>query len=227
MNVKLKALRRKRSGHFIAHLFGPAVFLFLVISCARLPVPVQVIHEDSSLLIRTERVSSKDDYSQPLSLKADDIAKILSGISVQERKASWPLRLFGKPTKPDRLFSEDEIQVIAPFIADGLRTAKPNERVAFALYAPGLNPSYERFVTSGWIAVRSPFFHIALEYVRNLQPRSPARNYYPFYPEMPPAPPPYDVFFEPQEFWRTDPADGTSAIQFRDYLRTEPPNEGG
>ena len=48
---------------------------------------------------------------------------------------------------------------------------------------------------------------------------SPTRGYYPFYPEVPPAPPAYELFFEPQQFWMKDPADGTSAVQFRDYLR--------
>jgi hypothetical protein len=126
------------------------------------------------------------------------------------------------------LFGEREIRAIAPYLAAGLQAAKPDERVAFALYEPGLNPTYERVVTSGWVVVRTPFFHIALDYVRSLQPISPTRNYFPFYPEMPPAPPPYDVFFEPQQFWVADPADGTSAVQFRDYLRTvAPPREGG
>jgi len=147
---------------------------------------------------------------------------------VQERPASWPLRLFGKTAEPDRLFRDDDIQRIAPYLADGLQAAKPNERVSFALYAPGPNPTYEHYVTSGWIAIRSPFFHIALDYVRNLQPRSPTHNYYPFYPEMPPTPPASDVLFELQEFWKIDPVDGDSAIQFRDYLRTvAPQNKGG
>jgi hypothetical protein len=224
MDVPSKTHRRSR--RLLAHVLRPILFLFFIIGCARLPVPIQVMHEDQNLLIRTERVSDVEGYSHPLSLKADDIVKILSGISAQERLASWPLRLFGKDTKPERLFSEGQIQVLAPYLADGLRAAKQNERVAFALYAPGPNSAYERYVTSGWIAVRDPFLHIALEYVRSLQPRSPTRNYYPFYPEMPSAPPPSDVFFEPHEFWMADPVDGNAAVQFRDYLRSASGNEG-
>lgn len=226
MNVTAEALRG--IGYLTVHWFGPAVFSLLVIGCARLPVPVQVIHEDQSLLIRTERLTNKEDYSHPILLKPGDIAKILKGLSVQERPVAWPLRLFGKAAGPERLFREDHVQAIAPYLAEGLQVAKPNERVTFALYAPGPNPTYERFVTSGWIAIRDPFLHIALEYVRNLQPRSPTRNYYPFYPEMPPAPRTFDVFFEPQEFWGADPVDGNSAVQFRNYLRTVvPQSEGG
>lgn len=224
MAVRSKARSRNRG--LIVSVFGSILFLFFAMGCARLPVPVEVMHEDQNLLIRTERISRGHDYSHPLSLKADDIAKILGGISGQERPDSWPLRLFGKDTKSERLFSEGQIQALAPYLADGLRAAKPDERVAFAVYAPGPNSAYERYVTSGWIAVRNPFFHLALEYVRSLQPRSPTRNYYPFYPEMPSAPPPSDVFFEPQEFWRVDPVDGNSAVQFRDYLRSTSGNEG-
>jgi hypothetical protein len=94
MNVRSKALRGV--GYLVVHVLGPAMFLLLAIGCARLPVPVQVIHEDQHLLIRTERVTGTEDYSHPIVLKAEEIARILKGISVQERPTSWPLRLFGK-----------------------------------------------------------------------------------------------------------------------------------
>lgn len=217
--MDLPAKARKESRLFSLYVLGPILFSFFVMGCARIPVPVQVIHEDQNLLIRTEFVSSGTDYSHPISLKDEDIAKILSGISVQERPASWPARLFGKDTKPEPLLSKDQIQFLAPYLAEGLRAAKPDERVSFAVYVPGPNPAYERYVISGWIAVRNSFFHLAPEYVRSLQPRSPTRNYYPFYPEMPSAPPPSNVSFEPHEFWMADPVDGRTAIQFRDYLR--------
>jgi hypothetical protein len=204
------------------------MFCLLAVGCARLPVPVEVVHEDQGLLIRTERVATDKSYTHPISLKAGDLARILRGISVQERHGSFPLQLYGKASGPERLFGEREIRAIAPYLAAGLQAAKPDQRVAFALYEPGSNPTYERIVTSGWIAVRAPFFHVAFAHVRSLQPISPTHSYFPFYPEMPPAPPPYDVFFEPQQFWMTDPADGTPAVQFSEYLRTvEPPSEGG
>lgn len=207
---------------------GPALFCLLAIGCARLPVPVQVIHEDEHLVIRTERIAKDENYTHPISLKATDVARVLKGMSSRERPSTWPLRLFGKTVTPERLLRDEELQALAPYLVEGLQAAKPNERVAFALYESGLNPTYERIVTSGWIAVRDPFFHVALDDVRSLQPQSPTRGYYPFYPEMPPAPPPYEVFFEPQQFWMKDPADGTSAVQFREYLRAvAPPGEGG
>jgi len=215
-------------GRIAVSVLGPTALWVLVISCARLPVPTQTIHQDERAVIGTERVAEEPAYTHPVSFTNDDVARILKRVSVKERPASWPLRLFGRATEPERLFCEDEIQAVAPYLADALRAAKPNERVTFALSTPGLNPTYEHFVTSGWIAVRTPYLHIALDYVRNLQPRSPTRNYSPFYPEMPPAPPAYDVFFEPPQFWGTDPVDGTQAIQFRDFLRTvEPQSEGG
>jgi hypothetical protein len=205
-----------------------ALFCLLAIGCARLPVPIQVIHEDQRMAIRIERVAKDESYTHPISLKVADVAKLLKGMSSREQPATWPLRLFGKTATPERLFRDEELQALAPYLVEGLRMANPNEWVAFALYEPGLNPSYERIVTSGWIAVRDPFFHVGLTYVRSLQPQSPTRGYYPFYPEVPPAPPPYELFFEPQQFWMKDPADGTSAVQFLDYLRTvAPPGEGG
>jgi len=215
-------------GRLVGSQLGLAMFCLLAIGCARLPVPVQVIHEDQRLVIRIERVAKDKEYAHPISLKAADVARVLKGMSFREQPASWPLSLFGKTAVPERLFQDEELQALAPYLVEGLQAAKPNERVAFALYEPGLNPTYERIVTSGWIAVRDPFFHVDIDYVRSLQPRSPTRSYYPFYPEVPPAPPPYELFFEPQQYWMKDPADGIPAIQFRDYLRTvAPPAEGG
>ena len=204
------------------------LFCLLAIGCARLPVPIQVIHEDQHLVIRIEQVAKDEGYTHPIQLTAADMARVLKGMSSRERPSTWPLRLFGKTATPERLFRDEELQALAPYLVEGLRMANPNERIAFALYEPGLNPAYERIVTSGWIAVRDPFFHVGLTYVRSLQPQSPSHGYYPFYPEVPPAPPPYELFFEPQQFWMKDPAEGTPAIHFRDYLHAvAPPGEGG
>lgn len=210
----------------LALLLSMAVLGPIVVACARLPAPVQVVHEDERLLVRTERVEQDGSYTHPIALKTEDIAAVLKGLSARERPGVWPLRLFGKAAGPERVFREDERQAVAASLAEGLRAARPGERVAFALYSPGTNPQYERVVTSGWIAVRDPYLHVGVEYVRSLQPRSTSRSYYPFYQELPPAPPPYDVLFEPQQFWVTDPADGQSAVQFRDLLRAQPGGGG-
>ena len=214
-------------GRLVGNRLGLAMFCLLAIGCARLPVPIEVIHEDQRLVIRLERVAKDENYTHPISLKVADVAKVLKGMSLRERP-TWPLRLFGKTAIPERLLRDDELQALAPYLIEGLRTANPNERVAFALYEPGLNPTDERIVTSGWIAVRDPFFHVGLNYVRSLQPQSPTRGYYPFFPEIPPAPPSYEVLFEPQQNWMKDPIDGSPAVQFRDYLRAVAPlGEGG
>ncbi|HEV8327567.1 MAG TPA: hypothetical protein VGQ08_08790 [Nitrospiraceae bacterium] len=206
-------------GRLVGSRLGLTLFCLLAIGCARLPVPIQVIHEDQRLVIKIEQGAKDEGYTHPILLKAADVATVLKGMSSRERPSAWPLRLFGTTAVPERLLRDEQLQALAPYLVEGLRMANPNERVAFALYEPGLNPTYERIVTSGWIAVHDPFFHVGLTYVRSLQPQSPTGGYYPFYPEVPPAPPPYELFFEPQQFWMKDPADGTPAIQFRDYLR--------
>jgi hypothetical protein len=225
MNVT--ASTRWGHGRLVGSWFVLALFCLIAIGCARLPVPIQAIHEDQRMVIRIERVVKDESYTHPILLKAADVARVLKGMSSRERPSTWPLRLFGKTAVPERLLRDEELQALALYLVEGLRMANPNERVAFALYEPGLNPTYERIVTSGWIAIRDPFFHVGLNYVRSLQPQSPTRGYYPYYPDVPPASPPYELFFEPQQFWMTDPADGTSAVQFRDYLSTvAPPSEG-
>ena len=225
MNVMTADMQWGR-GLLIGSRLGLALFCLLAIGCARLPVPIQVIHEDQRMVIRIERVAKDKEYTHPIALKVADVAKLLNGMWFREQ-ATWPLRLFGKTAVPEQLFQDEELQALAPYLVEGLRMANPNERVAFALYGPGLNPTYERIVTSGWVAVRKPFLHVGINYVRSLQPQSLTHSYLPFYPEVPPAPPPYELFFEPQQFWMKDAADGTPAIQFLDYLRTvAPPAEG-
>ena len=219
--VKLAQLfwmRRVAQGYG-GHAAGLAVFCLVAFGCARLPVPMAVIHEDPGLLVRLERVSQTGAYTHPMAVSAHDIAAVQAGFSARERPAG-PLRWFGKEASPERVFREDVIQVLAPYLAEALRVAKPDERVMFALYGEGKNPDVERVVTAGWIAVRDPFFHLEVNSLRILQPRTEARGYYPFYPELPPASPVYEVFFEPPTFWQQDPADGTSAVNLRQFLES-------
>jgi hypothetical protein len=208
-------------------LIGSASLCVMVIGCARLPVPVQVIHEDQQLVVRTERVSKEAGYTHPISLTVEQMEAILKNYWVQERPASGPLRLFQKTAGPERLFQESDLRILAPKLTEGLEVATSDEHVAFALYSPGQNPNSERFVTSGWIAVRDPYLHIDVTNVRNLQPRATSTSYYPFFQETPSSKPLYHILFEPQRFWVEDPIDGVPAVQFRDYLRkTVIPNEG-
>ena len=44
-----------------------ALFCLLAIGCARLPVPIQVIHEDQRMAIRIERVAKDESYTHPIS----------------------------------------------------------------------------------------------------------------------------------------------------------------
>lgn len=209
------------SRKILSVLLWMIVLSSLVVACARLPTPVQIIHEDDRLLVRTERLVQDGNYTHPITLKPEEIAAVLNGLWARERPGTSPLRLFGKAAGPERLFREDEMQALAPFLAEGLGIAKLGERVSFSLYSPGKNSQYERVVTSGWIAVRDPYLHVVVEYVRNLQPQSTSRGYYPFFQDLPSAPPPYEVFFEPQQFWITDPTDGQPALQFRELLRAQ------
>lgn len=197
---------------------GVAALCLLSLGCARLPVPTQVIHDDQHVLVRVERVGQPEAYTHPITLSPQDVAAILTGFSARGKPAG-ALRWFGKPAAPDRVFREEAIRALAPYLAEGLRAAKPDERVAFAVYGDGKNPNVERVVTSGWIAVRDPFLHVEVESIRSLQPRTEARGYYPFYPDLPSAPPEYEMYFEPRTFWQRDPADGMEAVQLREYLK--------
>ncbi len=199
------------------------LFCLLITDCARFPVPVESIHEDDQLVVTIEQLVKGERYTHPIVLNADDVAAVLEGVSVLEQPASWPLRLFNTTTGPERLFRRDDLRALASSLAEGLRRANPNERISFAIYEQGNNPAAERVVTSGWVAIRDPFFHVGIEYFRDLQPQRSTRSYYPFYQDLPSAPISYRLFLEPKQFLVADPADGIPAIHFRDYLRAVMP----
>jgi hypothetical protein len=217
-----------RIGAWETGFWGLATFCLIFTGCARLPVPTQVIHEDQRLMVRTEQVSPPPNYTHPISLSAEQLEAILKNLSVLEHPGSWPLRLSEQTARPEILFPESARHMLIPHLIEGLKTAMPNEHVAFALYTPGPNPTAGRFVTSGWIALRDPYFHIQVDYVRHLQPQSATASYYPFFRETPAYQPLYDIIFSPPRFWLEDPTDGMAAIHYRDFLRTTvPPGEDG
>ncbi|HEY6289213.1 MAG TPA: hypothetical protein VIW48_07190, partial [Nitrospiraceae bacterium] len=60
-------------GRLVGSRLGFALFCLLAIGCARLPVPIQVIHEDQRMVIGIERVAKDEGYTHPMSLKSADV----------------------------------------------------------------------------------------------------------------------------------------------------------
>ncbi|WP_455244896.1 hypothetical protein [Petrachloros mirabilis] len=196
--------------------------LLLYAGCARLPYVVDTVYQDSGVSITLQQEVASVRYSHPVTLSAEELSAILRAFSIRE-KVSIPLRWFSEEKTPDRLFRENEIRSLESHLRRALSRVQPDQRVAFELYAPGKNPSVDRQVTSGWIAVRGPFLLLHIDFFRSLLSSHGTSVYEADrYATPPPLPNSYDLFFEPSRFWSKDPVTGRRGVEYRDLLNTLP-----
>jgi len=192
----------------------------LLVGCARLPYTTQVVHQDQRGVVILQREVKPKGYTHPVQLQPEDVAAILLAFSFRE-KQRLPLRWFAEEKPPKPIFRSDEVRAVAPFLAEALQKAGPEERVHFQVLAPGMSPANERDVTGGWIAVRDPYFHFTLEHFHAQFPVRTSEQYDNRLPALPPEAGTYLLYFEPGRFWVTDPASGTRAVDFRAFLKSE------
>lgn len=194
--------------------------------CARLPYTTQVVHEDVRVAVKLQQEAKPANYTHPVQLTSQELSAILRGFSLREQKR-LPLRWFAEELPPKKIFREDEVLVLAPYLADALQKAGTGERVYFELFDPGLNPRYDREVTAGWVAVREPFFHLTIEYFHTQQPTTKSSPYDFNYPTPPPEPRSYVLYFEPGRYWVLDQVSGNRAVDFRGFLKSGSVPGGG
>lgn len=199
-----------------------AVLILIGLGCARLPYTTQVVHEDRLVVIALQHETKLSGYSHPTNLRREDLAAILSAFSFR-KKQSLPLRWYAEEIPPKQIFRSDEIQALVPHLVEALQKAGPEERVYFQLLAPGMNPASERDTTGGWIAVREPYFHLALEHYHAQFPIKKEEPWDLRYPALPPEPGTYLLYFEPGRFWVTDPVSGEHVVQLREFLKSAVP----
>jgi hypothetical protein len=189
-------------------------------ACARLPYQTTTVYQGQRAAVILQQEVEPARYSHPVQLKAEELAAILRGFSIREAQR-LPLRWFSEERPPDQLFHEEELLAVTPFLAEGLQKAGPEERVQFALFAPGKNRAEARTVTSGWMAVRNSYLYLTIEHLHAEVPIRSTDKYYPNNPQLPPLSGSYLLFFEPGRYWLTDRA-GIRALEFREFLKTAP-----
>jgi hypothetical protein len=187
--------------------------------CARLPETTRIVHEDSRAMVKLQQEVHPPGYSHPAALVAGEVAAILRGFSIRQQ-VSLPLRWFAEEAPPKKIFREDELLVLAPYLAEALQRAGPSERIYFELFAPGFNPRYDRDVTAGWIALRDPLFFLTIEHFHAQQPTTRFSPYDFNYPTPPAEPGSYLVYFEPGRYWVLERESSQRAVDFRQFLRS-------
>lgn len=206
---------------FLIMRVGLSLSALVLGGCARLPYTTAVVHEDQRVAVMLQQEVTPVKYSHPVEIAPQHIAAILRGFSLREEQR-LPLRWFAEETPPNKIFREDELEVLAPQLTEGLQKVGPEERVYFQVFAPGFNPQYGRDVTGGWIAVRGQYLHVTIDYFHAQQPVRKSDAYDLNYPTPWTPPKTYLLYFEPGRFYLTDPKTSTRAVDYREFLKTIP-----
>ena len=190
----------------------------MVTGCARLPYTTKTVQEDERVVVTVQKEVEPREYTHPVQVSSTELASILRGFSIREQQR-LPLRWFAEEVPPKPLLREDEVQVLAPYLADALQQLGPNDRAHFEVRNPGNNPRYRRNIVAGWVAVREPYLYLKVEYFHNQIPIRKSDTYDYNYPTPPPNPKNYILYFEPGRFWIADDK-GARAVEYRQFLKS-------
>ena len=72
--------------------------------------------------------------NHPINLDPKLLAQLLRGIEIQEQEHGLQ-KLITSPSAPVPVFSDDQIRFLAPLLAEGLRTATPDQRIEYRVVA--------------------------------------------------------------------------------------------
>jgi hypothetical protein len=162
--VKSKKFKGRNLGLFtLAFLLLP--FALLLTACAIPLVPYRAVYEDPVNYVRLE----VDDevlpewppsaHAHPKAMRAEDVARILGGISVKEDRIWLQRWLQGEaPLMP--AFRAEELALLSQQISEAFARARPDERVTFYLSQP--QTSVKRVITTGGVYVHGTELHFIL-----------------------------------------------------------------
>jgi hypothetical protein len=149
-------------------LFGIALLLGFT-ACQNRPFLTETIYEDQSLFVRLAVDQSVGrGHSHPASITTEEMTTVLSSIMVEEPGSLMPSVPFPGKDKEFPLhpaFRTEEIALLAPLLAKGLNTARPEEVVTF--YWITQQPAPIERVTSGGVFINGDHLHFLLSNYRS------------------------------------------------------------
>lgn len=186
---------------FTFHVLRGALGCALLAGCAIPMVPYRTVYEDPVNYVRLERDETvlpewpPSAHSHPKAMSAEDISRILGGISVKEHRIWLQRWLQGEaPLMP--AFRPEERALLSRQIAEALAAAKPDERVTFYLSQP--QTSVKRIITTGGLFIHGDELHFILgnwQIIYGIPTYG--MIYDRRYPMRPTAAKGFDLFFEP------------------------------
>ncbi len=100
--------------------------------------------------------------THPISLNPAVVARLLRGVQVQTKAGASPTSPASRP-KAVRLFSDEEIEFLAPLLSTALARATPDQRVGFSVVRPAAQGAG---ATEGTLYADRPLLHLTLTRVR-------------------------------------------------------------
>lgn len=131
--------------NLIRFLLTTGYLSLIIAGCAGTLSPEKTIHQDPRSAVFLQNVSDRSyQAAHPIKLEEATLASVLRGVHTEE-KAGFTV-LVGKTLKSyvssnTRVFSEDDIAVLTPYLTAALAQAAPNQRVGFRLYYAPVIPT--------------------------------------------------------------------------------------
>lgn len=145
------------------------IWAFLLLAaltgCAMSAATGRVLYQQGRSVIRIEAdpdvggMMGGKPNTHPAGLESIQLAKLLQGIGVRPEQGFLSKALsLATPAEP--VFSEGELALVTPILAQGLAEAGPSERVSFILAST--QPGRRSTVLSGYLLVRDPYLKFVL-----------------------------------------------------------------
>lgn len=171
--------------------------------CTAPPLYSYLVYENPTSFVRLELSPWVDpDLPQtwnahPATLSRRQMGEALKGLQVREHRSA-PIRWFRGLAEPEPAFREEEIELLASRLLEGLELAVPQELVTFYVSHP-VNAT-KREVTSGGMFVRDGHLHVIVSNHRTYYEIPPAGLVYDRrYPLFSLAPLDIDVLYEAED----------------------------
>ena len=121
-------------GRFTVPLISILLALLSIVGAACSPTG-KIILDDPHGTVSLQTMSDQSiQASHPINLEPILLAKILRGIEIQDQEHGLQKYLAGR-SAPVPVFSDDQIRFLAPLLAEGLRTAAPDQRIEYRVQA--------------------------------------------------------------------------------------------
>lgn len=169
------------------------------VGCAAKPAQqTKAVSEEGFNVVRLEPSQEEEPNTHPLALSPSEVATILRGVRVWERRNVIHRLVSGEAAKT-RAFQDDELSFLAPALSRALAQAGPTDQVYFHLSQA--TPTGEEETTTGRLFVRDPILHLILSEVHDRHGPGPNISRYDRQmPDIPERSGAFDATFEPEQY---------------------------